>query len=84
MVDVLKEPLGSQDSQQMRSARGSSPDRASCMVPSTDLACGPRAAAMVIPISLIGERIYIISTIEMHGHSHSRCRSFSLRHNLRG
>ncbi|MGY3034221.1 hypothetical protein ACVIIV_003391 [Bradyrhizobium sp. USDA 4354] len=78
-----QEPLGSRDSHQMRSARASSPDRASRVCP-FDLACGPRAAAMVIPISLIGERFYIVSTIEMHDHSRSRSRSISLRHNLRG
>lgn len=62
MADLLVEPLGRRDCHQMRSARGSSPGRASRICPFHRSGVRPHAqvATMVILISLIGERFYIV------------------------
>jgi hypothetical protein len=49
MVDLLKEPLRSRRCVLLEAAV---PTGQAAFVPSTDLACGPQAAAIVIPILL--------------------------------
>lgn len=85
MADALEKPAGKPGTRiKCVLLQAEVPTAEAAFIPSTELACGQRAAAMVITISLTAERIYIDSAIRMRGHSRSGCCSTSLRHNLRG